>query len=148
MGREVKRVALDFDWPMEKVWTGYMISTCPGDENCEDCKAFARIKGCEFESWGCPIFADLEKFRNPPSGTGWQLWETTTEGSPMSPVFETPEELAHWLADTGASSFGPATESYETWLSFIAGPGWAPSAVACGGVMESGVRHASNLEKE
>jgi len=26
MGREVKRVALDFDWPMDKVWDGYVNS--------------------------------------------------------------------------------------------------------------------------
>jgi len=32
----------------------------------------------------------------PPSGDGWQLWETTTEGSPSSPVFASAEELAEF----------------------------------------------------
>jgi len=79
---------------------------------------------------------------DPPKGPGYQLWETTSEGSAMSPVFETPEELARWLADTGASSFGSSTESYETWLDFVRGPGWAPSAVSTGGVLNSGVSAA------
>ena len=80
----------------------------------------------------------------PPKGVGYQLWEAVSEGSPISPVCETPEALAHWLADNKASSFGDSTASYETWLNMIVGPGWAPSAVMVGGVMMSGVE-ASNL---
>lgn len=34
----------------------------------------------------------------PPSGDGWQLWETTTAGSPISPIFATAEELAVWIS--------------------------------------------------
>lgn len=75
----------------------------------------------------------------PPAGEGYQLWSTTTEGTPMTPVFATPQELAHYCADTGVSSFGSETADYATWLKFIQGPGWAPSAVMQGGVMESGV---------
>jgi len=47
------------------------------------------------------------------------MWETTSEGSPISPVFESPEKLARWLADTGASAFGSQTATYEEWLSMI-----------------------------
>lgn len=72
----------------------------------------------------------------PPEGDGWQMWETTSEGSPISPVFATPEELARWLADNGASTFGSDTGTYEQWLRMITGAGWAPSAV----VDERGVR--------
>lgn len=80
----------------------------------------------------------------PPSGDGWQMWSTTSEGHPMSPVFATPEELAQWLADTGASSFGNDTATYGVWLSMISGDGWAPSAVSLGGgPIISGVEAAS-----
>jgi hypothetical protein len=24
MGREIKRVALDFDWPLDEIWHGYL----------------------------------------------------------------------------------------------------------------------------
>lgn len=34
----------------------------------------------------------------PPTGDGWQMWETTTEGSPQTPVFATAAELAGYCA--------------------------------------------------
>src|ERR1017187_9570080 len=43
------------------------------------------------------------------------MYETCTEGTPISPAFATPEELAHWLADTNASAFGAMGASYESW---------------------------------
>lgn len=33
--------------------------------------------------------------------THWQYYESTTEGTPLSPVFATPEELAAWLVQNG-----------------------------------------------
>lgn len=74
----------------------------------------------------------------PPVGEGWQMWETTSEGSPISPVFATPEELARWLADTGASTFGRETATYGQWLGMIRAD-WAPSAVADAKGVRSGV---------
>jgi hypothetical protein len=71
--------------------------------------------------------ADDWKPSGPPTGDGWQIWETVSEGSPISPVFATPVELAQhmagrkWGADQG--------NSYESWLRFINGPGWALSMV-------------------
>jgi hypothetical protein len=65
----------------------------------------------------------------PPAGEGWQMWETTSEGSPMSPVFATAEELGHWLADTKASSFGASGATFEQWMAMI-DVGWAVSAVS------------------
>ncbi len=70
--------------------------------------------------------------------THYQMYETTSEGSPISPVFATPEELAHWLADNGASAFGDQTASYEAWLRVCRG-GYAPSAVLDDRGLRSGV---------
>lgn len=64
--------------------------------------------------------------------THYMMYETTSEGTPISPAFATPEELARWLADTGASAFGSSTASYEGWLRVAKG-GYAPSAVSIGG---------------
>ncbi|MBZ9659837.1 hypothetical protein LB523_12345 [Mesorhizobium sp. ESP-6-4] len=63
----------------------------------------------------------------PPTGDGYQIWETVSEGGPISPPFSTPEDLARHMATTkwGADK----GTSYETWLAFIRGPGWAPSMV-------------------
>jgi len=57
-----------------------------------------------------------------------QMYETCTEGTPISPVMETPEELAKWLADNKASAFGDITATYEEWLSTIL-RGWSCSMV-------------------
>lgn len=48
--------------------------------------------------------------------THFMMYEDTTEGTPISPAFDTPEELCHWLADTGASAFGGESASYEWWM--------------------------------
>jgi hypothetical protein len=61
------------------------------------------------------------------------MYETCSEGTPISPDFETPEELARWLADNGASAFGYQTASYEGWLRVAQG-GFACSAVAVPGM--------------
>jgi hypothetical protein len=71
------------------------------------------------------------------------MYENTSEGTPISPAFETPEELARWLADTGASSFGDSTATYEQWL-YVCKGGFAPSAVIENGVLMSGVEVMGN----
>lgn len=74
-----------------------------------------------------------------PEGEGWQMWETTSEGSPISPVFATPEELARWLANTGASAFGSDTATYDQWLKMIGVGHSFASCVMTGGDLLSGV---------
>jgi hypothetical protein len=70
--------------------------------------------------------------------THLMMYETCTEGSPISPAFATPEELARWLADNGASAFGSETATYEQWLATIK-RGFAVSSIMAGGRMVSGV---------
>lgn len=56
-----------------------------------------------------PIWPDEKR-------THLQMYETTSEGTPISPVMETPEALAQWLVDHRASAFAGQTASYEAWL--------------------------------
>ena len=70
--------------------------------------------------------------------THLMMYETTSEGTPISPAFETSEDLARWLADNHASAFGGMTATYEQWLGMIKA-GWAPSAVCDSTGMHSGV---------
>lgn len=79
-----------------------------------------------------PHWSDAER-------THYQMYETCSEGTPISPVFATPEEVARWCADNGASAFADMTAPYEHWLSIARG-GWAPSMVMDNGVMKSGVQ--------
>jgi hypothetical protein len=74
--------------------------------------------------------------------TWFMMYETASEGTPISPAFETPEELARWLTDTGASAFGKSTASYEAWLRVCNG-GYAPSIVVTNGVILNGVEALS-----
>jgi hypothetical protein len=78
------------------------------------------------------------KETEPPVGDGYQIWETVSEGSPVSPVFATPEELAAWMAANDTSS--SKGTSYESWLKWINGPGWSFSAVVQNGVFKDGVQ--------
>lgn len=82
-----------------------------------------------------PSWTDEEK-------THLMMYETTSEGTPISPAFATPEELARWLADTGASAFGGETATYEQWLNTCRGA-WAPSLVMIGGKLMSGVEFSA-----
>ncbi|MBI4142641.1 hypothetical protein HY480_02080 [Candidatus Uhrbacteria bacterium] len=56
----------------------------------------------------------------PPTGAGYQLWETTSEGSPISPVFASAEELADWCAEH-ATIFGNEKTSRERWFKMLIG---------------------------
>jgi len=90
---------------------------------CEKCGGEAEI----WPSTEAKQAYDKWKSYEPPHGTGYQIWETVSEGSPISPVFSTPHDLAAHMATTkwGADEGTP----YATWLKFIEGPGWAPSMV-------------------
>jgi hypothetical protein len=50
----------------------------------------------------------------PPSGDGYQLWETTSEGSPISPVFDSIEKLCEYAA-AHCSTFGSHRTSAAEW---------------------------------
>jgi hypothetical protein len=86
---------------------------------CPACKGHATVEAYEGQRAESEAWESTE----PPAGDGWQLWETVSEGSPISPVFATPEELAGWMSQ-------PERErnrvSRETALKFI-GEGWAPT---------------------
>jgi hypothetical protein len=96
---------------------------------CATCQGHASIEAypgqrAEAEAW---------EPTDPPEGDGWQLWETTSEGSPMSPVFATPEQLAGWMSapERDKHNWVP----FDTAMEFIKA-GWAPSLMA---TQETGV---------
>lgn len=77
--------------------------------------------------------------------THFQMYEDTSEGTPISPPMESPETLARWLADNGASAFAGQKATYEQWLSTCRS-GWAPSAVMSPSTgMVSGVAAMSEM---
>lgn len=85
-----------------------------------------------------PLFEDDPLMEE---GDWFQMYETTTEGTPISPVMETPEELARWLTDNRASACGSMLATYEEWLRMI-NVDWAPSFVMFNGKLSSGVSNS------
>ena len=86
----------------------------------------------------------------PPEGEGYQLWETVSEGSPISPVFATAEELAEWIVTSPDYKWRKNDKGItrEQWLKFIIGPGWCPSLIMVDGRVMTGVEAwSSGTEK-
>lgn len=191
MGRELKRVPLDFDWPENKVWGGFLNPHYAKRHDCKSCNgtgetlaskrlgdlvSFLMLSASDALRGEChpylikaPLYStqgavcgndmieltealagrELSMFGHdatdkwkakqkiiaaaglskdwgecascsgsgeiwdspedmqaaeswtrtePPSGVGYQIWETVSEGSPISPVFATSEELARYMA--------------------------------------------------
>lgn len=142
----VKRVALDFDWPRGQIWHGYdnpywcLRSLCPRCRwlrntiaSCPECRGDGEV----WQQGGKRLY-DSWKPTEPPAGEWWQLWEDISEGSPVSPVFSTAEELASWLEkDAGRSTFDEKA-SVATWLAVLR-EGSVPAFVVGGGRVLSGV---------
>jgi hypothetical protein len=93
---------------------------------CGTCDGHASIEAHE----GQRAEAEAWERTEPPTGEGWQLWESVSEGSPITPVFATPEDLARFMV---ANSWGSQEEkmasSFDVAMRFI-DAGWAPSGVA------------------
>lgn len=77
--------------------------------------------------------------------THYMMYEDTSEGTPISPAFETPEELARWLVDNRVSAFADELASYEGWLAVAKG-GFAPSVVVSGRRQINGVDFAASAK--
>lgn len=83
------------------------------------------------KSWGtCPVCEghgidpaarpnyEAWEREDPPEGDGFQLWQTTSEGSPVSPVFGTLEALCEW-AEKNATTFGSFTATAAEWQQML-----------------------------
>lgn len=145
MGREVKHVPLDFDWPLKKVWPGFCN---PWYVDCHNCNGTGYIESesatecTRCNGFGLDPFweaiADEWQQIDPPEGEGYQLWETVTEGSPISPVFASEEEFVEYL-------MLHENCTKEAAQAFIKS-GWAPSFVMFDNRgMISGVQAAEEL---
>lgn len=136
MGRELKRVPMDFDYPIDTLWDGYV----------PDIETFQKIFGedypfvndytdvgqicgeCEKNCGECSEEADYcfwynkdnkdQWFKEIPEGDGYQLWSTTCEGCPVTPVFETLDELCEYC-EKNVSIFADIMKSKEEWKQML-----------------------------
>ncbi|MEM1225862.1 MAG: hypothetical protein AAGJ40_09195 [Planctomycetota bacterium] len=91
--------------------------------------------------------------------TWYQVWETVSEGTPVSPPFATKEELIEYLVANGdfwdqkrRADSRSHVMSCDPWPrhvaeSFVNGPGWAPSMVADASGLRSGVEALSEKQR-
>ncbi len=138
MGREIKRVPMDFYFPLDASWA--------------DAEYDRHVALCDQEDHDDCELPHLEGI---PNGEGWQLWQTVSDG-PISPVFATAEELIDWMCkpvpkwkqqkDTWRRDPDPSYPDMpwaQGWRREIAEPfvkrcGWAPSMVVMDGRVMDG----------
>lgn len=131
MGREVRMVPEGWEHPTTQ--TGRCKPLLDGYEEALEefagaIKEMGLTEAIDYYSGG-PISEDYMLVGVPDSErTQYMMYEDTSEGTPLSPAFETPEELAKWLASNGASSFADDTATYEQWL-YICHGGFVPDMV-------------------
>lgn len=97
----------------------------------------------------CHGHASLERFpgqrdeaeawerTEPPTGEGWQLWETVSEGSPISPVFVDADGLARWMSSPAYTWGAAKPMAYSAALKFVQA-GWSPTGFADAGGFHDG----------
>lgn len=176
MGREIRKVPPNWDHPITQRPNGRDGPQPMFDETYQQaCKEwlsdFDRIrsggaKGYEIEAypngaveWASDNPAPEPTYYCPWSddeATWYQLWETVSEGTPVSPPFETKEGLIDYLAKNGdywdqkrciepgwdtiwGGEYGVSAWGQERAERFVRGPGWAPSMVVENGVVKDGV---------
>lgn len=61
-----------------------------------------------------PLWADNER-------THYMMFETSTEGTPVSPPFETPEALAQWMVANNKDVWAGQKLTYDEWLEICSG---------------------------
>ena len=105
MGKQVKRVPANFDWPMNKTWWGYELpevicKTCAGMGRLFQLLTVDLIQKGEIQRIHdperCPTCDGKGRIRpiiEIPRGTGYQLWDTTHNWSPVSPVYKIPRGI-------------------------------------------------------
>lgn len=107
------------------------------DDTCPTCQGHGSTEAypgqrAEAEAW---------EPTEPPTGDSWQLWETVSEGSPISPVFATADGLAGWMSDPAR---GDRWVPAATAAKFIEA-GWAPTFVSSAGTgLVSGVEYVGH----
>lgn len=135
MSREVRRVPPDWEHPKNK--KGEHIPLLPRfPYNANEIEEGLRdgwLKPDE-PNHGIECMPDWPEVQR----THYQMYESVSEGTPISPVCESPEALARWLVEHNASACGDQTASYEGWLRVAQG-GYAPTGILMGGRFTNGV---------
>lgn len=133
MGREIRKVTPDWEHPKDRTGDGQPLydndyDTAAAEWEAEYAEFMALSPEEREEKYGCQHYweysnpPDEEYYRKekwtPEQATAYQIYETVTEGTPVSPVFPDLDHMIQWLIGQGYS---------ETAAKKFAESGWAPS---------------------
>ena len=176
MGREVRRVPPNWEHPKRDRGNGRGLELQPMfDERFSEAaanwlKCFDRIRRgemtdierecyphgvCEWAGDEMPPDPAYYRPWDESEATWFQLWETVSEGTPVSPPFPDEDGLIQYLADNGdywdqkrctqdswttlwGGKFGVSAWGRERAERFVRGTGWAPSIAVINGQVKQG----------
>ena len=152
MGREIRRVPANWEHPKQERYGDDRYQPMH-DERFEDAvkewkdgfaawergerpSYYTREEECEFwEYEGDPPEREYYRPYTDEEATWWQVYETVSEGTPVSPPFATPDELIEYLATRG--DFWDQKRGDGPWNRAAAErfvkSGWAPSMIVTDG---------------
>lgn len=138
MGREVRRVPANWDhWSYsdQPLFDNFKAKLARWDEhnaNWEEGLYFdyinktwtpipSQYKVYEYSQWDNPRPDPIDYMPDwdESERTHYQAYENTTEGTPISPVMATEDDLIDWLVDNKASAFGDMTGDRDFWTSVV-----------------------------
>lgn len=91
----------------------------------------------EYDEW---------KKTEPPSGDWWQVWETVSEGSPVTPAFATKAELVDYLTEYGDRQSKCSAWSRESAMKFVKMK-YMPSMLISNGMILQGAKDLDQIEE-
>ena len=157
MGREIRRVPPNWQHPKHEVIRFHLgqLQYVEEDRSMHDRRYEDAIEqwikdraewqakpehDCTFEDWEgkAPDPDDYRPWKDE-EATWYQLWQTVSEGSPVSPPFATLDELAAYLAENG--DYWDQSRGHGGWgierAKRFCEHGWAPSfVVSASGIQE------------
>lgn len=111
----ISLILCDFPHNLDRLMIKYHSEKEGWDSSCPHCHG----EGMLFLNDEIKRLHEDFQWVEPPTGEGYQMWEDTSEGSPITPVFKTAEELAEYCEREGVSWFGGSTAKKESWLRVI-----------------------------
>lgn len=156
MGREIRRVIANWEHPQKDVWRNLRKEreyqpmrdepfAAAMDEWYANWKAWCAGTHEDFAEHGteCPNYwewsggpPDPEYYRpawKPEDMTWWQMYETVSEGTPVTPAFASPEQLVDYLCKHG--TFWDETPWKRSNAEAFVKSGWAPSMMVSDGAI-------------
>lgn len=129
MGREIRRVPANWEHPKDETNKEKYDSLSDGfEERLEKFLKDVEEKGMKeaIHYWGGgPNYEDYVDYKGEPA-TWYQMYQTVSEGYPITPPFATTEELINHLVNNGDDWDGKwSREGAENFVK----DGWAPSMV-------------------